>query len=160
MTEGARTDASAAAPVDAESIVFTGSLETSQLVAQVESLRGAVRFLRRENGFLKSRGLLDDLAPLPHVNTAPPPSDERRALVEERHAIAREAVTLAANARVVDLTLYTPGPVWQRAARRPENQYAAQQDAVRKLLQRLDGVRSRMATSGSALTLPLVTRVA
>lgn len=129
-------------------------------MAQVESLRGAVRFLRRENGFLKSRGLYDDLGPLPHVlATAAPPSDERRALVEERHAIAREAVQLVANARVVDLSQFKPGPVWQRAANRPERQYAAQQDAVRKLMQRLEGVKSRMAVT-APFSLPLVARVA
>lgn len=153
------------AAADSDSLVFTGSLETAQLVAQVESLRGAVRFLRRENGFLKSRGLLDDLGPLVHESgtaSIAAVDDERRALIEERHAIAREAVKLASTPRVVDLSQFKPGPVWQPLARRPENQYAAQQGAVHKLSRRLDGLKSRMATAGLSLSPPLnlVARVA
>lgn len=44
--------------------VVEGNLETSHLLEQIESLRGAVRFLRTENGYLKGHDMLRDLQAL------------------------------------------------------------------------------------------------
>ncbi|PLW33329.1 hypothetical protein PCANC_25944 [Puccinia coronata f. sp. avenae] len=53
-------------------VPYEGNLETTQLVEQVESLRGATRFLRAENSYLKSQGLLKQLNALPTYSVLPP----------------------------------------------------------------------------------------
>lgn len=53
-------------------VPYEGNLETTQLVEQVESLRGATRFLRAENSYLKSQSLLKQLNALPSYSVLPP----------------------------------------------------------------------------------------
>ncbi|KAG0150545.1 hypothetical protein CROQUDRAFT_38151 [Cronartium quercuum f. sp. fusiforme G11] len=53
-------------------VPYEGNLETTQLVEQIESLRGAARFLRAENSYLKSQGLLKQLNTLPSYSVHPP----------------------------------------------------------------------------------------
>jgi len=48
-----------------------GNLEASHLLEQIESLRGAVRFLRTENGYLKGQDLLKEIQSLPPLGPAP-----------------------------------------------------------------------------------------
>lgn len=48
-----------------------GNLEASHLLEQIESLRGAVRFLRTENGYLKGQDLLKEIQSLPSLGPAP-----------------------------------------------------------------------------------------
>lgn len=47
------------------------NLEASHLLEQIESLRGAVRFLRTENGYLKGQDLLKEIQSLPSLGPAP-----------------------------------------------------------------------------------------
>lgn len=44
-----------------------GNLEVSHLLEQIESLRGAVRFLRTENGYLKGQEMLKEIQSLPSL---------------------------------------------------------------------------------------------
>ncbi|EJT98432.1 hypothetical protein DACRYDRAFT_118713 [Dacryopinax primogenitus] len=46
-------------------LIAEGTLETSQLIEQVDSLKGALRFLRSENSYLKGQGLLKEVNSLP-----------------------------------------------------------------------------------------------
>ncbi|MBW0486792.1 hypothetical protein O181_026507 [Austropuccinia psidii MF-1] len=54
-------------------VPYEGNLETTQLVEQIESLRGATRFLRAENSYLKSQNLFKQLNTLPSYSVLPPP---------------------------------------------------------------------------------------
>ncbi|KAG8679760.1 hypothetical protein FRC08_016754 [Ceratobasidium sp. 394] len=67
-------NASDAQPTNEETVVSVGDLEASHLLEQIESLRGAVRFLRHENSYLKSQDLLRELHALPALSprTSPP----------------------------------------------------------------------------------------
>jgi dynactin 1 len=47
-----------------------GNLEASHLLEQIESLRGTVRFLRTENGYLKGQELLKEIESLPPLGTS------------------------------------------------------------------------------------------
>lgn len=51
--------------MEGEGVSWEGSMETSRLIAQIESLRGAVRFLRSENSTLKAKDFLLELEELP-----------------------------------------------------------------------------------------------
>lgn len=132
-------------------------METSRLIEQIDALRGAVRFLRSENSYLKSQDLLATLdalptyslpAPLPEPTGLPsfptPPSQDpdivRRAFATESKLLLREARVLSATPRVVDLSLVRPGGKsgWQPSARRPENQYWAEKERARSLGRRVD----------------------
>ncbi|GAA5884799.1 hypothetical protein JCM3774_006769 [Rhodotorula dairenensis] len=53
------------------------NLETSYLLDRIASLRSAVRFVRSENAFLKSRDLVSDLDALPAYDYALPPTPPR-----------------------------------------------------------------------------------
>ncbi|EIW87309.1 hypothetical protein CONPUDRAFT_161877 [Coniophora puteana RWD-64-598 SS2] len=56
---------SGAQPIESESMAVEGTLETSQLIEQIEALRGTVRFLRNENAYLKGQDLLKEIQSLP-----------------------------------------------------------------------------------------------
>ncbi|QRW00779.1 Dynein associated protein [Ceratobasidium sp. AG-Ba] len=60
-------------PTNEETVVAGGDLEASHLLEQIESLRGAVRFLRHENSYLKSQDLLRELHALPSLASRIPP---------------------------------------------------------------------------------------
>lgn len=46
-----------------------GNLEASHLLEQIESLRGTIRFLRTENGYLKGQELLKEIQSLPPLGS-------------------------------------------------------------------------------------------
>lgn len=52
-----------------------GNIEASHLLEQIESLRGAVRFLRTENGYLKGQELLKEIQSLPALGELSSASD-------------------------------------------------------------------------------------
>ncbi|KAG8838361.1 hypothetical protein FRC18_004966 [Serendipita sp. 400] len=54
-------DLELAAPVEASTV------EASHLLEQIESLKGAIRFLRTENGYLKGQEMLKDIQSLPSL---------------------------------------------------------------------------------------------
>jgi len=54
-------------PNDGEAPAVDGNFETSHLLEQIEALRGAVRFLRSENSYLKGQDLLKELYALPKL---------------------------------------------------------------------------------------------
>ncbi|KAI0066601.1 hypothetical protein BV25DRAFT_1820618 [Artomyces pyxidatus] len=114
----------------AESIPMEGNLETSYLLEQLEGFRGAVRFLRMENSYLKGQDLLkeiQELPPLPEPIRRPPTpplapsglsdtddSDSEspsppslRALATERKLLYREVINFSSTPRVVDLSVAT-----------------------------------------------------
>ncbi|KAG9118459.1 hypothetical protein FRC07_007022, partial [Ceratobasidium sp. 392] len=64
-------NASGIQPSNEETVVAVGDLEASHLLEQIESLRGAVRFLRHENSYLKSQDLLRELHALPALSSRP-----------------------------------------------------------------------------------------
>ncbi|KAM0787072.1 hypothetical protein ACM66B_006333 [Microbotryomycetes sp. NB124-2] len=70
---GAAIDKQGAARRPEDAVAYEGNMETSYLVEQIESLRGAVRFLRLENSFIKSGDLASQLDALPALRTRPRP---------------------------------------------------------------------------------------
>ena len=52
-------------PINFNPTAYDGNMETSSLVEQIESLRGAVRYLRSEIALLKSQDLMGELDGLP-----------------------------------------------------------------------------------------------
>lgn len=127
-------------------------METSYLVDQISSLRGAVRFLRSENSYLKSQDLLTELDSLPSYTipslTLPPspphsptglpstrssPSPLSFAL--ESKLLLREARLLSSTPRLVDLSAVKPGGQrgWQPKARAPRNQWLAEKERANVL---------------------------
>ncbi|CAE6385420.1 unnamed protein product [Rhizoctonia solani] len=73
-TAGMEKNASGMQPATEEPVVAGGDLEASHLLEQIESLRGAVRFLRHENSYLKSQDLLRELNTLPPLGKKPAPA--------------------------------------------------------------------------------------
>ncbi|ELU43793.1 dynactin [Rhizoctonia solani AG-1 IA] len=72
-TAGMEKHASGMQPAVEEPVIASGDLEASHLLEQIESLRGAVRFLRHENSYLKSQDLLRELNSLPPLGDKPIP---------------------------------------------------------------------------------------
>ncbi|KAJ1310514.1 hypothetical protein OPQ81_007245 [Rhizoctonia solani] len=72
-TAGMEKNAPGMQPATEEPVVAGGDLEVSHLLEQIESLRGAVRFLRHENSYLKSQDLLRELNSLPPLGNKPSP---------------------------------------------------------------------------------------
>lgn len=114
---------------------FDSTSESTKLVEVIESLRGAVRFLKQENSLLKGQSMLRDLEELkpiverPVSKAAPPvetepvhvgrprptlptmPSDpvvREQALASEARSLKREALMLSATPRLVDLVSARP----------------------------------------------------
>lgn len=103
------------------------NLETSHLLEQIEALRGAVRFLRRENSFLKGQDLLKEIQALPLIPefsrpaTPPldasgtssesesevetPPTPSLRSLATETNLLYRDLIAFSSSPRVVDLSI-------------------------------------------------------
>ncbi|KAH9996492.1 dynein associated protein-domain-containing protein [Russula vinacea] len=122
-----------------------GNLETTHLLEQLESFRGAIRFLRMENSYLKGNDSLrelDELPPLPVPTSSPrlptPPLDASglsdtdesdtettpkipsvRSLRTETKALYREVIKFSSTPRVVDLSATKTGEgntkAWRKA---------------------------------------------
>jgi dynactin 1 len=54
--------------LETEIVQVEGNLETSHLLEQIDTLRGTVRFLRTENGYLKGQDMLRELRSLPPLD--------------------------------------------------------------------------------------------
>ncbi|KIJ13750.1 hypothetical protein PAXINDRAFT_170080 [Paxillus involutus ATCC 200175] len=115
-------------PAEPDNAPIEGSFETSHLLEQIEGLRGAVRFLRTENSYLKGQDLLKEiqsLPPLPEpVSRLPTPpldpsglsdSDDSdsevpftpptmRSLATETKMLYRDVIKFSSSPRVVDLS--------------------------------------------------------
>lgn len=126
---------------------------------QVESLRGAVRFLRSENSFIKSQDILRELEALPQYTQKEEdrPNDHLRVMAEESKVLFREAIALSSSPRVVDLSLVKPGHAWQSSRTLPENQYASQKRQVNVLGSKVDRLKQRMQMGRFLSSPPQVT---
>jgi len=144
---------------DAEIIAVEGNLETSHLLEQIEALRGAVRFLRNENAYLKGYDLLKEIQALPplHLATRPPtppldrsltPSDSDdsdseggsprrlptlRTLATETKLLYRDVIQFSSSRRVVDLSALNKQRTETGKAWMPKKQTPAHQVWERKL---------------------------
>lgn len=122
-------------------------METSYLIEQIDSLRGAIRFLRSENSYLKSQDLLAELEELPSYSS-PPPSPPREpaglpisneppllSFATQSKLLLREARLLSSTPRLVDLSVVKAGGKggWQPSARAPRNQLLAEKERSRIL---------------------------
>lgn len=183
-------------------VPYEGNLETTQLVEQIESLRGATRFLRAENFYLKSQGLLKQLNTLPSYSVLPPafppvlegdsdPSstepksdadssspfdsnyrpnmtraEQLRKMTSESKRLYKEALTISAHPRVVDLTQVKrrnltaanlepsgedtqsdsrpkTGRVWQLKERLPQVQFDRRKEEVERLRKKIEAFKER-----------------
>lgn len=147
-----------------------GSLETGYLLEQLEAFRGAVKFLRTENAYLRGADLNAEIAALPPLPapasprpTTPPlvPStladsdseDEEgartppgpqsiRELVTERKMLFRRVVAFAAAPKVVDLSA-RPKRGWVPKSKLPESQVMARKLEAERLGRRVRGLVER-----------------
>lgn len=160
---------------EGESISYEGNMETSRLIEQIESLRGAVRFLRSENSYLKSQDLLLELDQLPSYSLPPlPPSPTKstgipltassflptdpsiiqRNFVTESKLLLREARVLSATPRMIDLSLVRPGGKsvgWKSRSRDPNSQWEVEKDRVRDLSRRVERLKEMRLGGGNGL---------
>ncbi|KAG9015752.1 hypothetical protein FRB93_012317 [Tulasnella sp. JGI-2019a] len=162
-------------PVEGDTTMLEGNLETSYLLEQVESLRGAVRFLRSENSYLKGQDLLRDINSLPVLASfAPPtpplspsssastdlpapPSPERptlRSLTTESKMLYRDVINFSSSVKVVDLTKLNDGKSkgWIPQKATPAGQLWSRQMEGEKLGRRVRGLVQR----ANNLTLPVL----
>ncbi|GJJ08433.1 hypothetical protein Clacol_002649 [Clathrus columnatus] len=131
---------------DAEPVIVEGNLETSHLLEQIEALRGAVRFLRNENSYLKGYDLLKDIQSLPPIDRVPTPqldysqtpsdSDESdyeqrpmnlRTLATETKVLYRDVIKFSSSRRVIDLSALNKQRIEQGRKWMPKKQTPAQQ---------------------------------
>jgi dynactin 1 len=151
-----------------------GNLETTHLLEQLESFRGAVRFLRMENSYLKGNDLMreiEELPPLPetkHRLPTPPldtsglsDTDESdteskykvpsvRSLATETKTLYREVIKFSSTPRVVDLsttkTSQGGGKGWVPRKKTPTYQVWERKTQAERLNRRVQGLLER--TSG------------
>ncbi|EJD03547.1 dynactin [Fomitiporia mediterranea MF3/22] len=113
---------------ETELVSAESNLETSYLLEQIEALRGAVRYLRRENSYLKGQDLLKEIQALPPLpdfssrSTTPeldpsgsasesdsdsevPQPPSLRSLATETSILYRDVLTFSSTPRVVDLSM-------------------------------------------------------
>lgn len=146
-------------------------METTYLVEQIESLRGALRFLRSENSYLKSQDLLAELdkvlpptalpAPSPTTNEPtglpakrlqPAPVDPH-AFATRSKALLREVRLASCSPRLVDLSTVGGGQKavagagvggrggWQPRSRTPRAQLTAEKERWKSLRRRVELLR-------------------
>ncbi|KAH9082254.1 dynein associated protein-domain-containing protein [Lactarius deliciosus] len=150
-----------------------GNLETTHLLEQLESFRGAVRFLRMENSYLKGNDLMreiDELPPLPetrHRLVTPPldtsglsDTDESdtetesshkvpsvRSLAMETKSLYKEVIKFSSTPRVVDLsTMKTgqgSGKGWVPRKKTPTYQVWERKTQAERLNRRVQGLLER-----------------
>ncbi|KAG8856780.1 hypothetical protein FRB96_006284 [Tulasnella sp. 330] len=167
--------AAGAQPTEGDNTISESNLETSYLLDQVESLRGAVRFLKSENSYLKGQDLLRDINSLPVLTSfapATPPlspspssttdfslpsSPERptlRSLTTESKVLYRDVINYSSSVKVVDLTKLNDGKSkrWIPQKATPAGQLWDGQLEGEKLGRRVRGLLER----ANNLTLPVV----
>ncbi|KAN0135638.1 Dynein associated domain containing protein [Lactarius tabidus] len=151
-----------------------GNLETTHLLEQLESFRGAVRFLRMENSYLKGNDLMreiEELPPLPETKhrLPTPPLDTSglsdtddsdteskykvpsvRSLATETKTLYREVIKFSSTPRVVDLSTTKTGQgggkVWVPRKKTPTYQVWERKTQAERLNRRVQGLLER--TSG------------
>lgn len=148
-----------------------GNLETTHLLEQLESFRGAVRFLRMENSYLKGNDLMreiEELPPLPETkHRLPTPlldasglsdTDESdteskykvpsvRSLATETKTLYREVIKFSSTPRVVDLsttkTSQGGGKGWVPRKKTPTYQVWERKTQAERLNRRVQGLLER-----------------
>ncbi|KAH8998801.1 dynein associated protein-domain-containing protein [Lactarius hatsudake] len=148
-----------------------GNLETTHLLEQLESFRGAVRFLRMENSYLKGNDLMreiDELPPLPETRHLTPPLDTSglsdtdesdtetesshkvpsvRSLAMETKSLYKEVIKFSSTPRVVDLsTMKTgqgSGKGWVPRKKTPTYQVWERKTQAERLNRRVQGLLER-----------------
>ncbi|KAI9445370.1 dynein associated protein-domain-containing protein [Lactarius indigo] len=158
-----------------------GNLETTHLLEQLESFRGAVRFLRMENSYLKGNDLMreiDELPPLPetrHRLLTPPldtsglsDTDESdtetesshkvpsvRSLAMETKSLYKEVIKFSSTPRVVDLsttkTGQGSGKGWVPRKKTPTYQVWERKTQAERLNRRVQGLLERTSTMTSTI---------
>ncbi|KAI9513092.1 dynein associated protein-domain-containing protein [Russula earlei] len=156
-----------------------GNLETSHLLEQLESFRGAVRFLRMENSYLKGNDGLRELAELPPLavpTSSPryptPPLDESglsdtdesdpesnlkvpsvRSLATETKALYREVIKFSSTPRVVDLSATKNGDghakPWMPKKKTPTYHVLERKAQADRLNRRVQGLLERTSAMGA-----------
>lgn len=131
---------------------------------QIESLRGAVRYLRSENAYLKSRDLFKQLNTLPSYTVDPPrfpPSldaassaqhvsapdtheDRARRFGAESKALLKKVAEISSRPKVVDLSLAKRGQTgqgWQARSRLPLEQFTRRKEEVDRLRKKIESLK-------------------
>ncbi|KAI0005552.1 dynein associated protein-domain-containing protein [Russula compacta] len=151
-----------------------GNLETTHLLEQLESFRGAVRFLRMENSYLKGNDLMQELGELPSLSvptSSPrlptPPLDASglsdtdesdtesspkvpsvRSLTTETKTLYREVIKFSSTPRVVDLSATKTSDgntkAWMPKKRTPTYQVAERKAQAERLNRRVQGLLERI----------------
>ena len=141
-------DQSEVPKVDGYSTLTGGNVESTYLIEQVNSLRGAVRYLSSQNAYLKSADLMRDFADLPPLPASKPkskeigmpvqrgaddadPSDLQTALLRIR-TLRSQALRVAATPKIPDIAFRTTRK-WTPIALSPAHQYAQQKHAMREI---------------------------
>ncbi|GAA95393.1 hypothetical protein E5Q_02047, partial [Mixia osmundae IAM 14324] len=135
---------------------YQGSLETSQLLHKIESLRVAVRHLRSENGVLRSQSLMSDLRELPRYRPAARPDPVRREIQSEAKLLLRQAALLSSSSEVVDLSIAPSDKGWRSQSTEPREQLARSRYATEQLRNRIRDLADRAADAGLR-SVPLLT---
>ncbi|KAF8337534.1 dynein associated protein-domain-containing protein [Cantharellus anzutake] len=151
-----------------EQPVVEGNLETSYLLEQIESLRGAVKFLRSENSYLKGQDLLKEiyaLPPLPDLESSyESSSDEEseperidsidviesddppslRTLNTATKLLYREVLSFNSSPRVVDLSAVNQSPgSWLPQKKSPHYQIWERSIEADKLRERVRNLAAK-----------------
>ncbi|KAF8526013.1 dynein associated protein-domain-containing protein [Hysterangium stoloniferum] len=162
---------------DVEPVTVEGNLETSHLLEQIEALRGAVRFLRNENAYLKGYDLLKEIQalpalesitrpPTPPLDRSPTPdSDESdtdggrtrptslRTLATETKLLYRDVMQFSSTRRVVDLSVLNKqrmehGKMWLPKKETPAHQVWEKKMEGERLSRRVKGLLERAQSVG------------
>ncbi|VDC06717.1 unnamed protein product [Peniophora sp. CBMAI 1063] len=155
-----------------------GSLETGYLLEQLEAFRGAVKFLRTENAYLRGADLHAEIAALPPLPApssprpttpplvastladsdsedeegvrTPPGPQSIRELVTERKVLFRRVVAFAAAPKIVDLSA-RPKRGWVPKSKLPEAQVLARKLEAERLGRKVRGLVERTNLAVAAI---------
>jgi dynactin 1 len=151
----------------------SNSLETSYLVDQLEALRGAVGYLRKENNILKSKDVLGRFEAMPPLRPvlAPPsslseadsdsdttkglPKARKQAVIDDNIAVEgrkllKEMMRLASSPRVVALPRpeeSTTSRKWTRLAALPQTQFQEQSMERSRIQHRIQSLSEKIGAS-------------
>ncbi|KAF8273848.1 dynactin [Lactarius quietus] len=156
-----------------------GNLETTHLLEQLENFRGAVRFLRKENSYLKGNDLMreiEELPRLPETHRLPTPpldisglsdTDESdteskhkvpsvRSLATETKTLYREVIKFSSTPRVVDLsttkTSQGGGKGWVPRKKTPTYQVWERKTQAERLNRRVQGLLERTSAMATRMS--------